>query len=286
MDLNPDGIGHPYKALDAFCRRKGSSKPAAQKKCDNNTVVIRNEDHFAVRLHQTDVAKVYESEEIILDSGKWYTVTTRDRINGVLAQLRRGTRLRSDASGVWYLLGVGGLSLFEDGMSSGSATQRRWPGDPTAVTFVDRMQTTEFLLKKIDAATDAITKSLDRGAPIRGWQTTLCPMCNEAPNAGANKSVVPDEFTEVFSLGELMNDHQHLYQHLISKEITAGMALIGGVTRARAYNGTVKQIIRQRLRNQLLPGANSLKYQRYTHPGVPGWDIRVPAPTRLPAPAR
>lgn len=57
--------------------RKGSG----QKKIDRNTYLIDRGDHIAVRLHQTDIVKLYANGEVVLNTGGWETVTTKDRMN-------------------------------------------------------------------------------------------------------------------------------------------------------------------------------------------------------------
>ena len=66
-------------------RNKDRGKPIA-----NNTRVVCNgtipfkdgdRDILAIRLHSTDVVTYYPNGKIMIDSGGWRTVTTKDRIN-------------------------------------------------------------------------------------------------------------------------------------------------------------------------------------------------------------
>ena len=65
-------------ALNALTKaRKGSG----QKKLDHNTYAVNRGDHVAIRLHATDVVKLYPNGDVVLNSGGWDTVTTKDRIS-------------------------------------------------------------------------------------------------------------------------------------------------------------------------------------------------------------
>lgn len=51
------------------------------RKLENNTYLQRRGDNIAVKLHATDVVTYRPDGKIVLDSGGWRTVTTKDRIN-------------------------------------------------------------------------------------------------------------------------------------------------------------------------------------------------------------
>lgn len=73
------------------------------KKLANNTYARRDGDAVAVRLHATDVVTLHDDGRVVLDSGGWRTVTTRDRINryapGVRTYQQRGV-MRVTVAGV------------------------------------------------------------------------------------------------------------------------------------------------------------------------------------------
>lgn len=48
---------------------------------ENNTVAVRRPDGIAVRLHETDVVTFRDDGTVVLDSGGWDTLTTRDRLH-------------------------------------------------------------------------------------------------------------------------------------------------------------------------------------------------------------
>lgn len=52
------------------------------RKLENNTYLERRSaDSIAVRLHSTDVVTYYADGKVVLNSGGWRTVTTKDRLN-------------------------------------------------------------------------------------------------------------------------------------------------------------------------------------------------------------
>jgi hypothetical protein len=53
-----------------------------RRKVQNNTYLERRDDDIAVRLHDTDVVVWHPDGSVTLDTGGWYTVTTKDRMNG------------------------------------------------------------------------------------------------------------------------------------------------------------------------------------------------------------
>lgn len=66
----------------------------------NNTKVIRlSDDRIGIRLHQTDVVIYSRSGLIELNTGGWYTVTTKDRIN----EFTPRQVYVSSVKGRWYL---------------------------------------------------------------------------------------------------------------------------------------------------------------------------------------
>lgn len=69
---------HPtYAKLDAQLQGRN----AAKRRVDNNTWLERRGDNIAVRLHKTDVITVEPSGRITVQTGGWFTPTTKDRIN-------------------------------------------------------------------------------------------------------------------------------------------------------------------------------------------------------------
>lgn len=94
-----------------------------KRKLANNTYLnIREDGGYAVRLHSTDVVIFYQ-DRIVLDSGGWQTVTTKDRMNGFSPFM-----VYSD-SGVWYVRTgsqdypfADGITFHNDGTVTGAGS--------------------------------------------------------------------------------------------------------------------------------------------------------------------
>ena len=100
-----------FSVLDEKLGKRPSRKVA------NNTYLERRgEDAIALRLHATDiaVAKKDHAGHVVLTSGGYKTMTTKDRLNEFL----RGSGLQLwQARGVWTLSGNGVSGTFRDGVT-------------------------------------------------------------------------------------------------------------------------------------------------------------------------
>jgi hypothetical protein len=80
-----------------------------KRKLDNNTYLIVHDDHYAIKLHKTEIVKHYPGHTELYTGG-WKTVTTKDRIN-------KFSRVSiSQSKGVWYVTTGFGTVTFSDGM--------------------------------------------------------------------------------------------------------------------------------------------------------------------------
>lgn len=85
----------------------------ARRKVANNTFLNRRyDDSIAVTLHRTDVVTAFADGRIVLKSGGWRTLTTKDRINMFLPSLCHLTQRKNE----WWLTTPDGTVEFEDGM--------------------------------------------------------------------------------------------------------------------------------------------------------------------------
>lgn len=86
----------------------GIIKKRASKKLARNTYLIRKEDgEFAVRYHDTEIIVWHKDHTATLNTGGWYTVTTKERIN------RWGPVNVYAVKGVWMV----NQRIFHDGMT-------------------------------------------------------------------------------------------------------------------------------------------------------------------------
>lgn len=89
--MNADHFDHFAKFIAGG--RSKRDRPLA----NNTRAEYRGSDAIAIRLHATDVVTYHRDGRIVLNSGGWRTVTTRDRINGYSP-----ARVYSE-HGVWYV---------------------------------------------------------------------------------------------------------------------------------------------------------------------------------------
>jgi hypothetical protein len=83
----------------------------AQKKLANNTYAERYSDSINIRLYDTNIIKFFPDGRIVLDSGKYRTVTTKDRINQFSP-----VNIRQEKS-KWYIMYNNRESVFYDGIT-------------------------------------------------------------------------------------------------------------------------------------------------------------------------
>jgi hypothetical protein len=89
-------------------------KVVSHKRIDNNTTEFTMENgDVVVRLHNTNIVTLTKDDSIILNSGGWRTVTTRDRISKLIR--KAGWSLYSER-GVWIVSIAGKSYTFTDGM--------------------------------------------------------------------------------------------------------------------------------------------------------------------------
>lgn len=118
-----------YRSFNNWLRRGGRvRRPIAR-----NTVVYRSGNNIVIKLHNTEIVKYSPRGIVELNSGRWQTVTTMERmnrvlppgwrINGSVNYTFRGTRPRNFRP--WRLYGPNGeVYTFFDGMKFNQHTGR------------------------------------------------------------------------------------------------------------------------------------------------------------------
>jgi len=66
--------------MNTYKELKELSKTRKRKLSNNTYLVVRDDGGFGIRLHDTEVV-IHYKDKIVLDSGGWYTVTTKARMN-------------------------------------------------------------------------------------------------------------------------------------------------------------------------------------------------------------
>lgn len=172
---------------------------AESRKIQNNTYLIRKDhDTIAVKLHHTDVVTLKSNGNVILDSGGWRTVTTKQRMNEYIPQ---GFRIWSD-KGVWYL-GSG---------QWGSPNRRQWAyedgitihSDGTVSGEGEDPQRLLKLKRQVNHYVAAFMTAMENGKV-------------PAPNAGDCFYCQMREVETKRPLGEIWSDHDHILSHMEEK---------------------------------------------------------------------
>jgi len=88
-----------YAELFAYLN---AGKDKTERPWGNNTRVRQAFDHIIVRLHNTDIANLSVDGSITLTTGGWQTVTTKDRLNKVLALAGGKWRVYTEKS-LWHV---------------------------------------------------------------------------------------------------------------------------------------------------------------------------------------
>jgi hypothetical protein len=96
-------MSETYESLDAQLTGRNKDR----RKLTHNTYVERRGDDIAIRLHETDVLTFRPDGSVSYDTGGWFTVTTKDRMN------RYGPTHISSRQGRWFAWGT----PYVDGMT-------------------------------------------------------------------------------------------------------------------------------------------------------------------------
>jgi hypothetical protein len=139
-----------YSELAAYLGAKKSERPWG-----NNTRVRQDAHAIVVTLHNTEVAHVRPDGSITLNTGGWQTVTTKDRLNKVLALAGGHWRVWTEKS-LWMLYyyanpGVGstdpipsyafadGVTVWPDGRIEGQAPEPPTKLRKAAKAYVNKL---------------------------------------------------------------------------------------------------------------------------------------------------
>ena len=88
-----------YEQAEQQYKKARTIKGEKKKKLENNTYLLKDGEDYCVRLHQTVVVRIQPDNTCILNSGGWFTPTTKDRIN----RFSPKEISLSQSNKVWYL---------------------------------------------------------------------------------------------------------------------------------------------------------------------------------------
>lgn len=130
-----------YATLDAQL----TGRCSRSRKVANNTYAIRRDHDIALRLHDTDVVTFHPDGSITLNTGGWYTMTTKERMNGALPKAPWDSGTGGwvySVKGEWHVKWQGhdyvfkdGIRLFPDGTVTGAPDQRSLDEDRKIVAY-------------------------------------------------------------------------------------------------------------------------------------------------------
>jgi hypothetical protein len=177
-----------YQAAD----KRLTGRTPMRRKIGNNTWLERRGDDIAVRLHDTDIVVYHPDGSITLDTGGWFTVTTKARMNehtefgvsSVRGEWQVAVRnpahhpvpWPSDAEPEPYWLEP---VPFHNGMT--------WHGDHwTGVPEPDEIEAERAARKKLTREINAFIKSITPERITHAWENPGgdCLMCRLEPGVG------------------------------------------------------------------------------------------------------
>ena len=182
---------HDWFSADTFVRdgRNKTDRPI-----ENNTRVVRRDDDYAIKLHDTDVVTFHRDGSVTLDSGGWLTVTTKDRMNGFLGD--RGYVYSK--RGKWFVSSRGdwdgGVRYF-DGIRIGADGTILNPPDPKLE--LRKAEAEKKMRLRVNHFVDGYIKALADGMPVpSGGDCWGCSMF-ERGGIGDNSHLL-DHLTESY----------------------------------------------------------------------------------------
>jgi len=178
------------------------------KKLENNTYLIRHENYIGVKLHDTEVVKLYP-DHAELFTGGWFTNTTRDRIN------KYSPVFVHTAKSIWYIGNYDDNSkLYYDGIKvdyNGNIISE--VKDPT-----DTEKKNAKIKKEIKSFVEYATEQVEKGIDLpSGGDCWYCALKSQ------NKKTLGDE----------TDNTDHLWQHIKEKYVVP--SLVWNAVKERGY---------------------------------------------------
>ena len=217
--------------FDDFKQLAGTRK---RKLANNTYLVIRDDDGYGIRLHDTEVV-IHYPDHITLDSGGWRTVTTKQRMNAFSPISVHQER------GIWYANGEtyqDGIAFYSDGKVTGAGE------DPKAMIRLG---------KQINAFSKAYAlEFLEGNIPAPG--TGDCWHCLLFPGQDAShiqshleeKYYVPSMLSNMFEAGTLAPIAKDFIARTWAGQDMEHSAFYSGIVREQIYK-SVRKYCRQQV---------------------------------------
>jgi hypothetical protein len=168
---------------------------------DHNTLSFISSDGAShVQLHNTVIFSRLPDDTLVLNTGKWKTVTTKDRLNKCLNRVTRELGYShvsiGSINGMWYLYDGDNKIPFYDGMRFQLGNYSH-----LATESISKLNEVKALKKKLDAYIKACKEYLNTNKVFPMPNGGDCWYCSMVTTDGK-------------SLGEAVSDTSHLVNHL------------------------------------------------------------------------
>jgi hypothetical protein len=188
-----------YAEAEGLLAENANRRRDPDVKCiaNNTHLVRRNEETIAVRLHSTDVVTYYKDGDVMLNSGGWQTVTTKDRMN------RFSPYSVWQEKGIWYVHAkiAKGLVLVPQDLVYDDGVTIHPDGTADGAISRERLREIEKDRRKV-------------AAYVKRFVTAVQKRKIESPNSGdCWFCSMQDEKTEK-PLGEATGNTEHLREHV------------------------------------------------------------------------
>jgi len=194
-----------YKEADKFLKEPRNK---ASKKLQNHTYLVRRDENtIAALFHETDIITFHSNGSIVLNSGRWRTRATKDRINTYQDQvyLSQKNSIWYVGKGAWWEDGFNGKGIFQDGIKISAR------GKVTGGLPVSAEKKVLDLKKKINKYIDGYIKAFfnqEVPEPSEGDCWFCCMRTQEGVNmgdsTGPNNTHILEHFREKYYVPSLL----------------------------------------------------------------------------------
>lgn len=227
-------------ALDTYIH---DGRNPTKRKVANNTVAIRRGDDIAIQQHETDVLTFHaDRPKVTYNTGGWYTVTTKVRLNTFGPEGWRVTQ----SAGVW--------TLQSPGLNGARQVFRFWDGmtlDPVSETIVNESDGPDFDgIDRFNKRTRNLITSY-----VRGLTDSIITELVDNPTGGdCFYCLASDPFGDVEHLESHLRERYYMTSLVFNAYKSRGYSDPGLVLYMHSRNSPkqVRQILGKYLRSRLL----------------------------------
>ncbi len=240
------------QAERAFASAKDKSKG---KPISTSTRVVQRGEDYAVRYHETDVVTYKADGSIVLNTGGWLTMTTKERMT---EHLPAGYRVAS-VKGRWFLMTYDSTPIGPDTFAWRDGITITPSGSVTGFERIDLVAEQDAENKRIDKAVKAYVEAI---TPV------VIREAHEHAGGDCFGCLAPDAF-DVSHLALHMEEGYYPFRLLVNAVADKGypspMVILGQASSAPSSEWalrTVRKIVAGYLRNALYSGAVAVAHGR------------------------